>query len=170
MKTCHRCSFRNEPVASHCTGCGELLLDVSDPPTERQQLAWKLRSHVAWQDIRLPPHAALVLYLSPSSEPLLLPGKEQILIGRAGASGLRRPDVDLTDFEAEQYGVSRLHAAIDLQDGAVFLTDLGSTNGTYLNALRLPSGKPRIVCSGDQICFGNLIAYLYFRNLKEQDQ
>jgi pSer/pThr/pTyr-binding forkhead associated (FHA) protein len=77
--------------------------------------------------------------------------------------------VDLTAFGAVEFGVSRLHAAIDIQDEAVFVTDLGSTNGTYLNAVRLSPGEPRIVCNGDEICLGNLITHLYFRKLIEGD-
>ena len=76
---------------------------------------------------------------------------------------MRHPDVDLTTFGAKEFGVSRLHAAIDLHDEAVFITDLGSTNGTYLNAMQLPPGEPQIVCHGDEICLGNLMTHLYFR-------
>ncbi len=168
MKTCPACSFKNEPTALYCAGCGQRLFEVKSQPTERQRLTWKLTPRISWGDIRLPPNANLVLQLLTVAEPLVLPRLERIVIGRAGESGLRHPDVDLTSCGAASYGVSRRHAAIEIKDEAVFLSDLGSTNGTYLNARWLPPGEARIVCSGDEICFGNLIAHLYFRSPDEQ--
>jgi Inner membrane component of T3SS, cytoplasmic domain/zinc-ribbon domain len=47
--------------------------------------------------------------------------KPRVTIGRANA------DLTLNDSEA-----SRQHAALEIRDTAVFLLDLGSTNGTYL--------------------------------------
>jgi hypothetical protein len=167
MKICSICSYNNEPIAKYCAGCGQRLLEVTRQPTERQELAWKLRPRNLWGDMRLPQDAVLVMHILTAIEPLMLPRRERLVIGRAGASGLRHPDVDLTSWGAIQYGVSRLHAAFEIRDEAVFLTDLGSTNGTYLNAARLSPGETRIVCSGDELCFGNLVAHLYFRNLAE---
>jgi hypothetical protein len=141
------------------------LLEISRQPTERQALAWKLQPRTTWGDIRLPQNAVLVMQILTDIEPLVLPRMEKLVIGRAGASGLRHPDVDLTSWGAIRYGVSRRHAAFEIRDEAVFLTDLGSTNGTYLNARRLPSGESRIVCSGDELLLGNLMAHVYFRNL-----
>lgn len=167
MKTCSICSYKNEPLAIYCAGCGRRLLEISHQPTERQELTWKLRPRTTWGDMRLPQNAVLVMQILTSLEPLVLPKMERLVIGRAGASGLRHPDVDLTSWGAVRYGVSRLHAALETRDEAVFLTDLGSTNGTYLNARRLSPGENRIVCSGDELCFGNLMAHLYFRSLAE---
>jgi hypothetical protein len=143
------------------------LFEVKGESTERQQLAWRLRPRVTWGDIRLPPDAVLVLHVLSAAEPLALPRAARFVIGRAGTAGLRHPDVDLTAYEAVRYGVSRLHAAIEIKDEAVFITDLGSTNGTYLKARRLSPGEPRIVCSGDELCFGNLMAHLYFRSQQQ---
>jgi pSer/pThr/pTyr-binding forkhead associated (FHA) protein len=119
--------------------------------------------------MRLLPDAVLVMQILTATEPLVLPRKERLVIGRAGAAGLRNPDVDLTSWGALRFGVSRVHAAIEIRDEAVFLTDLGSTNGTYLNARQLSPNETRIVCSGDEMCFGNLLARLYFRQLAELD-
>jgi pSer/pThr/pTyr-binding forkhead associated (FHA) protein len=168
MNICPACSFKNEPTTSLCAKCGEPLPHVGDHPTERQHLAWKLRPRTSWGDIRLAPDTLLVLYVAATSEPLILPRQEQILIGRAGASGLRQPHVDLTPYEAVEYGVSRLHASLDIQNEAVLITDLRSTNGTYLNGLQLSPGQSKIVCNGDELCFGNLLVSIYFRDQKKQ--
>lgn len=167
MKTCSICSYKNEPTAIYCAGCGRRLMEAIRQPTERQGLSWTLRPRTTWGDMRLPQDAVLVMQILTATEPLVLPRMARLVIGRAGATGLRHPDVDLTSWGAIRYGVSRLHAAFEIRDEAVFLTDLGSTNGTYLNARRLSPGETRIVCSGDELCFGNLLAHLYFRNLAE---
>jgi len=165
MKLCSICSYKNDATAIYCAGCGRRLLEAT--PTEQQRLSWKLTPRTTWGDMRLPQNAVLMMQILTALEPLMLPKMERLVIGRAGASGLRHPDVDLTSWGAVRYGVSRLHAALEIRDDAVFLSDLGSTNGTYLNARRLSPGEDRIVCSGDQLCFGNLMAHVYFRSLAE---
>ena len=162
MNTCAACFYINEPTAIYCAGCGHRL--VTRQPTERQQLLWHLHPRQTRGELRLPAEGVLVLHILPAVEPFVLPRMERLVIGRAGASGLRHPDVDLTSCGAVRHGVSRLHAAIEIKDDTVFITDLGSTNGTYLNARKLSPGESRIVCSGDEVCFGNLMAHLYFRN------
>jgi hypothetical protein len=168
MNNCYSCSFKNEPTATSCARCGEPLIHAKNHPTERQHLTWKLRPRVAWDDIRLAPDTVLVMYVSSDTEPIILPRQDQILIGRAGAAaGLRQPHDDLSPYQALEFGVSRLHASLDVQDEALRITDLRSTNGTYLNDLLLSPGESKIVCNGDSLCFGNLLVSIYFRDLKE---
>ena len=48
--------------------------------------------------------------------------------------------------------VSRRHAVIDCDDGRCVLTDVGSFNGTYVNADRIEG--PRVLRHGDQVQVG----------------
>jgi EAL domain-containing protein (putative c-di-GMP-specific phosphodiesterase class I) len=50
--------------------------------------------------------------------------------------------------------VSKLHAEIVAQDGVLYVCDLRSTNGTYVNG-RLAEG-PTPLCEGDLLQFGNV--------------
>jgi hypothetical protein len=52
--------------------------------------------------------------------------------------------------------VSRRHAAIERRDGVVMLTDLGSTNGTFVNGRRLASGAACTLSPGDRVALGAL--------------
>lgn len=65
-----------------------------------------------------------------------------ISIGRSSAC-----DIALTDTEC-----SRRHALLNPQAGEVWLVDLGSTNGTYLNDRRL--ARPTRLADGDTVRFG----------------
>lgn len=50
-------------------------------------------------------------------------------------------------------GVSRVHAKLQYRDGVLYVTDLGSTNGTYINGRRLESFKDTPVHVGDTVEF-----------------
>ncbi|HWT38362.1 MAG TPA: FHA domain-containing protein, partial [Paraburkholderia sp.] len=77
------------------------------------------------------------------------PGKpyaiEQPLV-RIGAE----PDNDM--FVDDEF-MSRRHAAIRYEAGSLYLSDVGSTNGTFLNGVRLAQ-TPRLLAPGDEIRFG----------------
>lgn len=74
----------------------------------------------------------------------VLPLKEKVTLGR-------RPDNDLVFADTT---VSGSHCAITVEEDAVFLCDLGSTNGTYINTKRI-SEKVEIH-KGDIIALGQL--------------
>src|SRR3954447_26526337 len=76
-------------------------------------------------------------------------GREQILsagstIGREGC------DVNLMDPE-----VSRRHAEIRDQGGALGIEDLGSTNGTFVNGTRISALT--VLNNGDEVRLGNTV-------------
>ena len=48
--------------------------------------------------------------------------------------------------------VSRLHAAINQEDGVFTVSDSGSTNGTFLNGKKI--GEPQVIKVGDEIIVG----------------
>lgn len=49
--------------------------------------------------------------------------------------------------------VSGNHAALWVESGALYLRDLGSTNGTYINGNRIEEGETHTVCEEDLIHF-----------------
>lgn len=58
-----------------------------------------------------------------------------------------------SNLHLEYEGVSRVHAKLQYRDGVLYVTDLGSTNGTYVNGSRLESFKDTPVHSGDTVEF-----------------
>lgn len=71
------------------------------------------------------------------------------VIGRDSSSC----DLEITDSK-----VSRTHARISLKDGAVFIEDMETTNGTQVNGLRI--SEPIELLSGDEVVIGG--AHLIF--------
>lgn len=63
---------------------------------------------------------------------------------------------DHLDIYVDDQFVSRSHAQILVdQSGMIYVSDLGSTNGTYLNGKQLSSGQPYLLKTGDKVVFGN---------------
>ena len=65
------------------------------------------------------------------------------------------------DFVIDSPDVSRLHAQFDFDHQQVYITDLGSTNGTYLNNHPLEPNRQTKLRAGDEINVGN-VAHLLF--------
>lgn len=62
---------------------------------------------------------------------------------------------DCVDILLNDRSVSRMHAQIDESQGKLFLYDLNSSNGTFLNGQRLIS-EEREIKEGDEIRIGNV--------------
>lgn len=85
----------------------------------------------------------------PNRPPLLLgAGKSEISIGRASSN----------DLVLEDTSLSRNHARLTWKDGAAFIEDLGSRNGTLVNGMLLEKG--RRVDERDNLVFGRLSFHL----------
>ncbi len=63
------------------------------------------------------------------------------------------PDVDVSGFPNSEI-VSRIHADIRVEADAYYIEDIGSSNGTYINNVPLPSGNRHRLRVGDRIALG----------------
>ena len=78
---------------------------------------------------------------------LAIPSCEQpITLGRTGANAVVIADA----------GVSSRHAQLQWKMGALYLCDLGSTNGTFVNGEKLAPNVERKLNVGDRLRFGKL--------------
>jgi FHA domain-containing protein len=78
----------------------------------------------------------------------------QLRIGRKSSSKGTHPEIDLSETDP---GVSHSHALLTLSvDGVWLVSDLGSTNGTYVNNEQQPMGpgQSRQLKDGDQVHVG----------------
>jgi pSer/pThr/pTyr-binding forkhead associated (FHA) protein len=85
----------------------------------------------------------LVVVAPPERKGTEFPLTDEVTVGRAGGCGV---------LLTEDTFVSQLHARLFRRDGDLFVEDLGSTNGTYLNKKKV--GAPVPIRKGDKIQFG----------------
>jgi len=109
----------------------------------------------------LTPTAGPRLVVMGTGAALRIAQQGEALIGRGGAQVTPQPDVDLGPHGGGQAGVSRHHARLLYCPEGWLLEDLQSTNGTYLNSMRLQPGQPSRVRNGDIIRCGQLTLVFY---------
>ncbi len=164
MTKCSDCGTSQEEGALFCSECGGFLL-----VEEGENTAVLPFSEFA---DRPPPPPLTEEALTPVNNPkeilLMVPSsrrrfklkvQNELHIGRASSDFV--PEVDLTDDEGAEKGVSRLHAKIQVVLEGIMLIDLDSTNGTLLNNYRLSPNEPYPLNSGDEIRFGDLLVHLF---------
>jgi pSer/pThr/pTyr-binding forkhead associated (FHA) protein len=91
---------------------------------------------------------ALVVVAPPEQEGRCYPLGEELTVGRAAGC-----QVTLDDTY-----VSQIHARVFVRDGQVYVEDLGSTNGTYLNRTKVAG--PMLVGPGDRLQVGSTVLEL----------
>ncbi len=126
---------------------------LKEPPsaswedTERVRLVPKLPNPPAWR---------VIFQIGTPPATVGLDVRQALTIGRADADLDELPGLDLAQFQALQTGVSRQHAVLVPGLDALYLSDLGSTNGTWLNGEYLEPGGRYALSSGDRIELGLL--------------
>lgn len=63
------------------------------------------------------------------------------------------------DYELKIAGISKYHLKIDREGGEIYVSDLNSTNGTYVNGVRLKPHIPVRVQRGYELRMANVIFY-----------
>jgi pSer/pThr/pTyr-binding forkhead associated (FHA) protein len=91
-----------------------------------------------------------------------VPLTKEVNIGRLDPASASFPDVDLSSDGGLEKGVSRRHAKITRRGREVFIEDLGSINGTFLNRKKLTPYLPQTLKSGDELQLGKLILRVSF--------
>jgi pSer/pThr/pTyr-binding forkhead associated (FHA) protein len=130
---CPVCKTNNSSIEIYCAECGFLLSSSLGESTEQDDYPeekYTIIEKISGRVFRLHP----------------------------GVSTVGRSDSDILLNDST---VSRRHATIELSsDDTIFLTDIGSTNGTFLDGKRLEAGAPAQLQNGSEIKFGNVITIL----------
>jgi len=160
---CPSCQKRHPPNTLFCDECGAYLgaeEDKRTDPLAMGQTDWLEETE------SVVPHAtesrseglrALKVVVRDSGRIIEFPLTREINIGRLDAASATFPDIDLTEDGGLEKGVSRRHARITREGGELFLEDLGSVNGTFLNGKRLTPYLPHPLQTGDEIMVGRLV-------------
>lgn len=100
--------------------------------------------------------ARLNLHIIRSGQILALGGPGEYIVGRVSDGQSVLPDVDLEPYSAYESGVSRLHARIKVEEQAMWITDLGSANGTRVNNHKLSPHEEYPLGNKDVVRLGRL--------------
>ena len=169
MIQCPNCGHHNMTGSGFCTECGVGLL-LTELNTTRQMDA----SHLApaaedrWEPASVQATLAdnwVTLHLLDTGEVMPLCERNEFTLGRVTEGQPVLPDVDLAPYQAYTHGVSRLHAVIKRGVGDIFLMDLESANGTFINGKRLEPNEERTLANGDVVALGGLKIQVLLKNL-----
>ena len=176
MQTCPKCGTLNATGEQTCTNCGTLLYGNFDAPatarfTEEQMnkvdvLAKIHDAIIAGGDV-FTENMQLVLKidLGDREEMVILAPKDDVLLGREIPKvSTTIPYVDFADYSGYLKGVSRAHARLNVTpEHYLTITDLSSSNGTFVNGHRLTPHEPYNLKDSDLIQLGKLEMKVFFR-------
>ncbi len=122
----------------------------------------EMSTQARWGTARLGAERKLLLHVRGHDKPLIVSVSEQLVLGRYDTENDISPEVDLSDYGAQDMGVSRRHAAILVEDEALKVMDLDSANATYMNGQKLIAHQARILRDGDELRLGNMVIRVNF--------
>ncbi len=148
--------------ALFCAECGARLVVTEAPTThhiERNQTGLLIfQGRQTSPPVPVTPTTAadalVSLHLIESGMILHLTGQNEFTLGRVAEGQPILPDVDLSPYEGYAQGVSRLHAALKTNNNRVFITDLGSSNGTRVNGQKIMPNVDYPLNHGDVVALG----------------
>ena len=128
IRICDNCGTKNKPNARKCTNCNEDISDIKPVPSGES----------------IPGTAGYEL-VSIDGKFTFDITKSLHIIGREN---------ELSEYLSLKPFVGRTHAKITLVDNLVYLTDLETINGTYINNTRIENNIPVLLNDDDEIGFG----------------
>ena len=186
-RKCVKCGYLNLHDALVCSNClQELSDDVSSSRVTRElpelleeahrrtrlqplgkQLQERMDALSTSKDQRMPYQAGMkvILQLQPElSKVVILPNQlmSPYTLGRRDSMNGKSPSLDLDGYGGYRKGVSRTHATFNLNPNGLFIIDLGSANGTFINGRRIPTQTPHPLYHEDKLELGQLVCVVTF--------
>ncbi len=170
MIVCTNCQHKNVAGAMFCAECGAQLDGVETLVTQAitdEQIADELTKKKSLRPdaASTPATSWISLHLMDSGKILPLASRNEFTLGRLSEGQPIMPDIDLTPYQAYASGVSRLHAVVKRDSERVFVMDLGSSNGTYVNGRRINPHVEESLNHGDILALGKLKIQVLLRNI-----
>ncbi len=168
LNNCPRCGAANRLGEMFCVNCGNFLGEAS--PHETRKLADT--DALARASDYFGPESTLRLQIPGGDFTYQIQpqrSKHETIIGRSEGSTMK-PDIDLSDHNAEKMGVSRLHVALqyNAKNNLLSVSDMKSANGTFINGQKLYPQEVRVLRDGDELRLGRLVLRVFFSHPAEQ--
>ena len=139
---CSECGFQNPEAANYCSRCGALLEKGESGVETTQAFSAEEVGELAHDPVEGFEGPALVVRAGGGrAGESFRPGGERTRIGRSPECEVFLDDVT----------VSRNHALLVRRRDGLYIDDLGSLNGTYVNRRRIESHK---LTDGDELQIG----------------
>jgi hypothetical protein len=103
----------------------------------------------------------LILVVRGMVERIMIRQHNEVKLGRFEPPGPN--ELDLTPYGAADRGVSRFHARIHVENNQLFITDMNSTNGTYVSGVKIAANTATLLHKGDELVIGRLPVQVMFR-------
>jgi len=157
---CPDCGHENRVGVLLCEKCGADLYEVLLERVATRQLS-KFQTREFSANGASPSSNPIVAYVAGYDQPFAIERRNGIIAGRGTEKeGI---DLDLTDYGAQDLGVSRRHARFDTQSNNPIVIDLNSTNGVYVNDSRIAANQAYVLRSGDEVKLGRMVVRIYFK-------
>ena len=158
MILCPNCRHEEVPGAVFCSECGAQLVFTDSSNTTalpEKQLKDDLPGTAPMQpNMTSTLRARIMVHVIDNGKLIPVTDKTEFTVGRASEGQPITPDVDLSEFNAFDFGVSRLHIVVRLKEEKLSIMDLGSSNGTFINSIRVPVNSEQSISSGDVVSLG----------------
>ena len=171
MSICLFCRYDNPPEKTHCVMCAAPLTGVSDiHSSSRTMIGVNLPEPKMLAPSPKTPRVAslransIALFVDNSDKPLILEVSNQAILGRYVPNSPAQPRVDLAPYGAVEKGVSRVHAVIRRTENGLTVQDLASSNGSWLNGVKLEPHTPARLKSGDRLLLSRILIEVVFEN------
>jgi hypothetical protein len=141
---CQECGFQNPEAANYCARCGALLVKDEGGAETTQTFTPEEAEETpsaTLEDLGVKGPALVVRSGGGRAGETFHPEGDETTIGRSPDCGIFLDDVT----------VSRKHAVLVARNGAFFIEDQGSLNGTYVNRKRVESAQLE---DGDELQIG----------------
>lgn len=159
---CPNCDSPNVVGVKYCQVC-DALLDASAMNDVETALAETDTKEPADEATSIVLHSLGNAHRQFALRPEL--NEKGLRLGRANGV----VEVDLSEVGAADLGVSRTHALLqyDSNNEGIYITDLNSTNGTFVNGFKLPPNARTRLRDGDELQLGHLKLGVRFNEVQK---
>ena len=169
MSKCPFCGIANVPNTVFCTHCGLYLIENNNRETDPLDIEDFEALHEAVERAGLTDDAPIDkaqtriihLKIGDDGDEYEVSLERAIHLGRIDPTADIFPEIDLSKHNPTKQ-ISRRHARILKQNEAIFVEDLGSINGTYINGQILTPYLPQPLNNGDILQLGKLPIEVHF--------
>lgn len=161
MIVCPNCQHEELNGAVFCSLCGHELIEESQSTTQQTPVS-SIMEGISPPTVPVPSllsdekDSKVILYLAETKEVICLKQEKDYTLGRIAEGQKVIPDIDLSEYNAYKTGVSRIHAMINTRGDQVTVKDLGSSNGSRLNGVKIESHAEYNIQHEDFLTLGAL--------------